>query len=195
MEEGVCETTAPGTAPQPGRFNALWVKQNGKWKLDSLRESRSSAIPGPLPHATNDLASLELLIGQWSGASDKLSMQCSAKWNSRKTFIRRELSISDGGKELFGGTQEIGLDPASQSIKSWSFNNDGSHSEATWNIEGNSWVVATSGVTADGRPSSNTQIYKFPNKNTLVWRLIDGHVGDQPIPAMEFKLTRKAASE
>ena len=104
----------------------------------------------------------------------------------RQTFIRRELSISDGRNYRFGGTQEIGWDRASQSIKSWTFNNDGSHSEGAWNIEGNSWIVVTSGVTADGRPSSNTRIYKFPDKDTLVWRLIDGRAGDQSMPTMQF---------
>src|SRR5262245_16458403 len=58
IEEGACETVAGG-GPVKGHFEAIWVKDNGHWKLDSLRESR--AAPGA-NHA-EELASLDVFAG------------------------------------------------------------------------------------------------------------------------------------
>ena len=192
IEEGIYETS-PIEMPRSNRFIAVWVRQNGKWKLDTLRESR--LVPIAADHGPKDLAELEPLVGQWSGSAGKLSMYVSAKWNPTKTFLHRELSISSDGKQVFGGLQEIGWDPGSQSIKSWAFNADGGHGESMWDLEGNSWVAVASGVLPDSQSWLNTQLYKFTDKDTLVWKLMDGMVGGQPTPNMEFTLKRKAGNK
>jgi uncharacterized protein (TIGR02246 family) len=205
LEEGVCETTPPSKtsgasvaaaseAPLCGRFTALWVKQNGKWKLESLRESRDESIAAPPSKTSDSLSSLEPLVGQWSGSSGKLSMQMSARWNSTKTFLHREVSVSSDGKPVLSGTQEIGRDPLTDAIKSWVFNSDGSHGEGVWSLEGNSWMVLAAGVSPNGQECSSRQTFKFLDKDTLVWKMKDASLSGQPLPNLEFTLKRKAAA-
>jgi uncharacterized protein (TIGR02246 family) len=193
LEEGVCDVASTGaTAPISGRFSALWVRQNGNWKLDHLQESRTVPAPGKPETAAEHVAVLEPFVGQWSGNSGNLAMQISAKWNSAKTFLHREVSISSDGKPVFTSVQEIGWDPHAQALKSWTFNGDGSYGEAVWSLEGCDWMMMTTGVMPDDTATSNTQICKFIDKNTLDWKLIDRMLGTQQLPNLEFNLKRKA---
>lgn len=117
-------------------------------------------------------------------------VQVSAQWNAGKTFLHRELSITSGGKPVFSSVQEIGWDPHAQVIKSWGFNGDGGHGEAVWSLEGSDWLMQAAGVTVDDLPTTSTQICKFSDKNTLVWKLIDRTVGSERLPNLEVSLTR-----
>ncbi len=206
VEEGRSEVTAeglsaketPGAAPNgsmAGRFIALWVKQNGQWKLDSLREFRSGAAPPAVSSGSDKLALLEPLVGHWAGTSGKLAMQINAHWNSTKTFLQRELSISSGGKPILSGTQEIGWDPNSQSIKSWTFNSDGCHGEGMWDLDGTSWIVVATGISRSGQATSNMQIFKFPDKNTMKWKLTDTSQEGPVLPELEITLQRQSAAK
>jgi len=189
IEEGDCET-ATGEGPVKGHFEAIWVKDNGHWKLDSLHESRAA----PAANHTEELASLDVFAGQWSGEAEKSTIRITAKWDANKKFLRRELSISSG-KASLAGTQVVGWDPASQAIKSWTFLDDGSYSEGIWSREGNVWMVLSTRALPDGQTSSATQVYKFPDKNTMVWKSIRGSVDGQATDDFEVTLKRAAASK
>lgn len=187
VEEGDCETTPAGsTTPVVGHYTALWVRQNGRWKLDNLREMRSEAPAMESPQ----LASLDVFSGDWSGDMNKLTVRVSAKWDATKKFLRRDCSIA-GGKGSLGSMQVIGWDPTSQHIKSWKFNDDGSYGEGLWSLEGNAWMELSSRTFPDGKTSTATQIYKFPDKNTLVWKVIHGSIEGRPTEDFEVVLKRK----
>ena len=164
----------------------MWVKQNGHWKLDNLREMRTEAPA----MAGGQLSSLDVFTGEWSGEVNKMTVRVSAKWDATKKFLRRECSIS-GGKASLASTQEIGWDPMSQHIKAWKFNDDGSYGEGLMSLEGNAWMELSSRVFPDGKTSTATQIYKFPDKNTMVWKVIRGSVEGQPTEDLEVVLKRK----
>jgi uncharacterized protein (TIGR02246 family) len=188
VEEGNCETpSSTGASAIKGHYSALWVRQSGHWKLENVRESRLDSSPD-----SGQLSELDIFAGQWSGEANKLKIDVSANWNSTKTFLRRDFKVSSAGKEIFSGLQEIGWDPVSQHIRSWMFNDDGSYSDGLWSLEGNSWMVLTTRVLPDGQTSKATHIYKFSNKNTMVWKSIRGSVGGQPADDFEIVLNRAA---
>lgn len=189
IEEGDCETEASGGAPAKGHFEAIWVKDSGRWKLDSLHESRAA----PATNHIEELASLDIFGGQWSGEAEKSAIRIGAKWDANKKFLRRDLSITSG-KASLAGVQIIGWDPASQGIKSWTFLDDGSYSEGIWSREGNVWMVLTTRALPDGTTSAATQVYKFPDKNTMVWKSIRGSVDGQATDDFEITLKRAAAA-
>ena len=190
-ETGVCETASPaGAEPVKGAYSALWVHQKGGWKLESLRESRLEASPG-----NGQLANLDVFIGQWTGETNKLKIEVSAKWNSTKTFLRRDFKISSAGKPVFNGTQEIGWDPATGHIRSWMFNDDGSFGEGFWSLEGTAWMVLSTRVLSDGQISKATHVYKFPDKNSMIWKSIRGSIDGQPADDFEIVLTRSPAAK
>jgi len=189
VEEGDSEIATSGGVPTKWHFAATWVKDNGRWKLDSLRESRAA----PSTNHAEELASLDVFAGQWSGEAEKSTMRITAKWDANKKFLRRDLSITSG-KASLAGTQMIGWDPGSQGIKSWTFLDDGSYAEGTWSREGNVWMVLTSRALPDGKVSTATQVYKFPDKNTMVWKSIRGSVDGQATDDFEVTLKRAAAT-
>jgi uncharacterized protein (TIGR02246 family) len=189
VEQGDCETAASSGPPVKGHFEAIWAKDSGRWKLDSLHESQAA----PSPDHSQELASLDVLAGQWSGEAEKSTIHIAAKWDANKKFLRRDLSINSG-KASLAGVQIVGWDPASQGIKSWTFLDDGSYSEGIWSREGNAWMVVTTRALPDGQMSSATQVYRFPDKNTMVWKSIRGSVDGQATDDFEVTLKRAAAA-
>jgi hypothetical protein len=128
-------------------------------------------------------------VGNWTGTLESNTVDVSVRWNPAKTFLHRERSVVTNGKRVFSGTQEVGWDPISQRIKSWAFNADGSSGEGLWSLEGNAWVVVTTTILPDGRSSSATQVLKFTDQDTLVWKSMHGEYEGQPIP--DFQITFK----
>jgi uncharacterized protein (TIGR02246 family) len=190
VEEGDCQTAQPGGQPAvKGHYAATWVRQAGRWRLDSLRETRSQAAVD-----SNRLASLDVFAGEWSGESDKATIHVSAKWDATKRFLRREITIKIA-KASLGCNQEIGWDPVSQHIKSWSFLDDGSYGDGLWSLEGNAWMVLTSRVLPDGKTATATHVYKFPDKNTMVWKSIHGSIDGQLAADFEVTLKREGESK
>src|SRR5215471_6619459 len=158
MEDGDCEdANSDGSPTIKGHYTSLWVRQNGKWKLDSLRETRSA----PAPAAAPSLESLDIFAGQWSGQHEQSTIRVNAKWDANKKFLHREFTIA-AGKSTTGGAQEIGWDPLTGHIKSWSFFEDGSYGTGLWSLEGHVWMVLSTRVYPDGKVANSTQVYKFP---------------------------------
>jgi ketosteroid isomerase-like protein len=186
VEEADCETAmAEGKAPVKGHYTALWVRQNDRWKLDSLKESRTATeVSG-----CEELASLDVFAGEWSGKINQSTVHISAKWDATKRFLHRVFVIA-AEKTSLSGTQEIGWDPISQHIKSWQFLDDGSYGDGFWSLEGTVWMDISSRVLPDGKTSRATQVYKFPDKNTLIWKMIRGSVNGQPASDFEVVLKR-----
>jgi uncharacterized protein (TIGR02246 family) len=186
IEDGTSESTPAGkSSAVKGRFSAVWVRQNGKWKLDSLREFRLGTPPGP-----ERLSGLEPFLGEWSGQSGNSTMHVTAKWNPGKTFMRRDISIASNGKVSFTATQQVGWDPIRQQIRSWVFDGDGGYGEGWWSLEGTMWMVLAQGVHANGKTSKATHAFKFIDRNTIVWKSMDASVDGQPSVDFEMTLTR-----
>lgn len=194
IEEGECDVSVAGApAPVKAHFTALWVWQDDRWKLDNVRESR--AEPPPAKSPADELAVLDVFTGEWSGEVNQLKVHVSAKWNPTKKFLHRDISISDGGKAALGATQQIGWDPLDQKITSWIFGDDGSFGEATWTLEGHVWMAAASRVLPDGKTSSAVHVFRFKDKDTLVWKSIKGKLDGQPVPDFEVVLKRVKAEK
>ena len=176
-----------GAAPVKCHYSALWVREGSRWKLDDLRETQIEWISN-----ADQLASLNLFTGEWSGEANKIAIHVSAGWDANKKFLHRMVTMTSGKASMIG-RQEIGWDPLSQQIRSWMFGDDGSYSEGLWNMEGNVWMVLATRALPDGRISKATQIYKFPDKNTVIWKVIEGSIDGQPTDDFEVVLKRSEA--
>ncbi len=135
VEDGTSESTPTGSKTAiKGQFSALWVRQNGKWKLDSLRETRAAKRRV----SADQLAELDPFAGQWSGQNGEIAVQVTAQWNASKTYLRRDMAMTSKGKAIFGATQQVGWDPIRRKqIRSWVFDNDGGYGEAPVVVGGN----------------------------------------------------------
>ena len=183
-EDGTAEITTHGAVSR-ARYSAIWVRAGGKWKLDSLRESAASADT-----STQQLAGLEPLVGKWTGQSGSATIQINSRWNANKTFLQREIAITQGGKVVYTAMQQVGRDPVRRQIRSWVFDGDGGYGEGLWSLEGNVWMISAKAVHPDGKTSKVTNIFKFTNRDTLVWRSLGAPMDGKESPPTELTLAR-----
>jgi hypothetical protein len=192
VEDGTSEVVHPGsTTPVRGHFSAMWVKQQGKWKLASLRETRAEPAPGSASPSAQ-LAALDWLTGNWVGESGDKTLEIAANWNSNHTYLVREMRVLSKGQVLLSANQRIGWDPKSQQIKAWTFDADGGHAEGTWTQQGNSWVARSVGTLPDGKQTSSTNSYTYDGKNAMIWKSTGARGGQSP--NLQVKLARRSTA-
>lgn len=191
IEDGTSEVARPGAkgSAVAGRFMAVWVKLDGKWRLASLREARAQAAP-----VAARLAALDGLAGQWSGISGDTVFEVSAHWNAAHTYLVREMATLRDGKTIFSGSQRIGWDPLSGTIKSWVFDSGGGRGEGTWTQSGDGWTVHSTHILPDGDQTTSNSTYSLDGENKLIWKSTVTLPGGRTLPESVIELERKAAS-
>jgi uncharacterized protein (TIGR02246 family) len=222
IEDGTVEVTPPGaTAPLKGWFSATWVRHDGTWKLSGVRESRiSSPHDSPrladLDWMVGDWMVVEDHPDREQSAAGRAppptavaaggrpAIEVSVRWNATRTFLLRDMKIADAaapsGDDSGDGlpamhiTQRIGWDPLSRQIVSWVFGSDGSHGEATWTRDDNTWIARTMAVLPDGTQTSSLNIYTYDGGDRCTWRSMPTHVGGEHAPHVTMTMIRKKPS-
>jgi uncharacterized protein (TIGR02246 family) len=191
LDEGVARVVRPGEVPADSTYLAAYVKQDGQWKLDSVRETE---LPSPPSHYQR-LKDLDWLIGDWVDQNASSTVATKVVWTKNKNFILSMFKVSAPGMDDLEGTQVIGWDPIEKSIRSWIFDSDGGYGEGTWTKKGNRWLVKTSTVLANGGRASATNIYRCLDNNTYAWQSIGRQVNGKHLPNIEeVKVVRKAGA-
>ena len=194
VEDGTSEVLRPPGEALPsaqGRFTAMWVKQEGKWRLASLREARVEP-----PATAAQLADLDGMAGQWSAQNGQAVFEVSAAWNPTRTFFLRELNILSQGQVALTVMQRIGWDPLARKIKSWNFDSDGGYGEGIWTkAAANSWIVRTTGVLPDGRQTSTTNVYTFDGEDSFTWKSTAARADGEAPPELNIKFVRKTGGK
>jgi len=181
VEEGTARVVAPGQPPAESSYIAIHVKQGGKWKLHSVRET---ALPSPPSHY-DQLKELEWMIGRWVDRDENASIETVCRWTKNNNFITRSFTASIAGHVELEGTQAIGWDPAAGTIRSWIFDSDGGFAEGTWSRDGNRWTVVTRHVLPDGRVGSSTNIITYVDENSFTWASMGREVEGEMLPNVE----------
>jgi uncharacterized protein (TIGR02246 family) len=193
IEEGTVRVTHPTDPPSESTYLAVDVKENGRWKLNTVRETDMPDSPAP----SSELDELSWLVGDWVDDSPDVDDVATVKWTKNKAFLSYSFKASspDSDDEL-EGTQIIGWDPAAGTIRSWMFDSDGGFGEGTWSKHGDTWVVKFSQVLSDGRMASATNVYTMVNGNTFTWKSIGRKLDGEFLPNIdEVKMVRKSAME
>lgn len=168
-----------------GRFTAVWVKRDGRWLLDSLREA-TTATP-----TTNDhLRELEWLIGEWTGKTDDTVMLVSSHWSEGGNYIVREFLVRAEGPSVISGSERIGWDPVAGKIKSWMFDSNGGSGEGHWTREGEGWIVGSTEVMPDGQKSSASTLFTPTGEGRFLWEVKSAKVGDVNLPTKRVEFRR-----
>src|SRR5208283_2510663 len=90
IEDGVLRSKpAGGELPSSTSYSALHVREDGKWKIAGVHESGA---------ADDKLADLAWLIGTWTARGKDREMQMTFEWNAKKTLIRSQFALKEGGK-------------------------------------------------------------------------------------------------
>jgi uncharacterized protein (TIGR02246 family) len=183
IEEGSVTVRKGPTEPTTrAHYNALFVREGGRWLLAQLSESHVADV---------SIAELAWLIGEWKSASGQgAEIRTTYSWAPNKKFIHAHFSIKE--KELvLGGFQVIGVDPATGTIHTWTFEADGGVGEADWRPDGDHWVLDAAGTLADGSTLTETNILRRVNDDTFTWQSVDRMHNDSELSDLApVKVTR-----
>lgn len=166
MEEGLMTISKGGADADDSatnHYNILYVREDGKWYLASVRESAAEKSP---------LQELEWLIGTWAAKGKESEAQTTYEWFGNKAFIRAQFSIREKDSTVTG-MQLIGLDPETNSLRTWTFEVDGGFGEGTCTRDGNKWVFETTTSMTDRRIMAASNILIHVDKNTFTWQPVN----------------------
>ncbi len=177
-ETGQTHVKPKGSEPVTHRdYTVIYVKQDGRWLHSSVREE----FPTSLAHHER-LKELEWMLGEWVDESSESLIHATCRWSEDKNFLLRDFEIHVQGKPLMKVTQRIGWDPLSEQIKSWFFDSNGGYGEAYWTRNGTAWRIKSTGVLADGRIATATNILTRIGANAARWHSTERTVGAEVAP-------------
>lgn len=187
--DGVTTVVQPNAEPSISAYTAIFVKQDGKWLLDTVHESD---LPSP-ETPRQALKPLEWMVGTWQDESDTASVTSIMRWSPSQAFLIRSYDVIREDEEPFQGTQIIGWDPAVKQIRSWTFNSDGSFGEGNWSQNGAEWIVRKTETLADGRLASGTQVLTQIDGDTITVQTIAKEVDGAPEPTADPVAMKRVA--
>jgi uncharacterized protein (TIGR02246 family) len=167
VEHGTSKIVTPGQPAEAYLYTAVYVKQSGKWLLDRVTDQEVAA-----PHHSENLKSLEWMVGTWRGGSSDSMIRIDCNWTSGKSFLTRAFTVVEGG-ESFTGTQIIGWDPIRSVVRSWTFDENGTFSEGTWLKKEDQWTITNQGIVQDGTKAAMVNIMTKIDDSTFSWKTID----------------------
>jgi uncharacterized protein (TIGR02246 family) len=173
VEEGtVTVRRGPVEPSTKARYRILFVREENRWRVAQLDESASDTV---------SVDELDWLVGDWKSVSGQgADILTSYTWAPNKKFIHAQFTVKEKGHTLTGN-QVIGVDPATGNIRTWTFEADGGVGEASWNRDGDHWVLDAAGSLKDGRTVTETNILTRINADTFTWQSVDRHLGDKLI--------------
>jgi len=163
----------PAVPSTSARYSALLVREEGRWRLAQLSESPNDKV---------SIADLDWLIGEWKSTGGQgAEIRTTYSWAPSKKFINVQFSIKEKDLALTGA-QVIGVDPATGSIHSWTFEADGGVGAGQWSRDGDHWVLDAAGTLNDGTTLTETNILRRINEDTFTWQSINRLLDDSEIP-------------
>ena len=187
IEDGIIERAAAvGEEQTKGRYCAVWVKSDGKWLIDGVRESAFSAVT-----SSNHFDGLEWIVGDWVAEGPQATAEASYSWGPKKSYLLRQLKLTPKGAEPVVATQWIGWDPDHERLRSFEFNSNGGFRDGVWSRDGDAWVVSSTGVGPDGGRVTATSVYSRIDDNAATWELVEEETEGNPGSDMQLRATRK----
>lgn len=182
IEDGTTTLTQPeGPATDYSHYTTVHVKTAGKWLAASVREH----APKDRREHRAQLQQLEWLLGDWVDEDDDSIVEYSCQAVDNGNFLLRQFTVKISGQEAMSGTQRIGWDPVNGKLRAWVFDSEGGYAEGTWHRDGDSWILKTTGVTADGQTASGTSIYTFVSDDIMTWQAVDHEIAGEQLPDSE----------
>ncbi|EMI16212.1 Steroid delta5-4-isomerase [Rhodopirellula maiorica SM1] len=191
LEQGTAMVSREGKEPEESGYQAVYVKQDGKWLLDRVSEEEIPvAVSSP-----NRLEELDWLIGTWIDEDDEARIVSSYRWTKNRNFISQMFSLTIGDRIEHSGMQIIGWDPAAERIRSWVFDSDGGFGEGVWDQHDKAWHIQATGTLPDGSQSSSTNIVTYVDDNTFTWQSVNRIVDGELLPNVDEVVVAKQVGQ
>jgi hypothetical protein len=144
-------------------FLALWVKSRDQWQLDFLRE-----IAEKPSHEAISLDQLSWMIGEWKASNEAIEATLVVHWSPGKRYLLQTYRVKQAGQPDSTGIQRIGVNPTDNTLRSWTFGDEGRFVAGRWSREGDAWIVKTTGTLPDGIKVNTVQFW-VPDNNDRCW--------------------------
>jgi uncharacterized protein (TIGR02246 family) len=181
LEEGVARVTRPGEAARRASYTAVHVKRDGKWLLESVRETQLPSEPSNYEY----LKALEWMIGEWVDRDGDAEITTRCQWTKNKCFLTRSFAVKIQDRIEMEGTQVVGWDAAEGRIRSLVFDTDGGFNEGTWTLKGDRWIISAKATLPDGRTGSMVNIITRIDDDSFSWQSVGREVGGELLPNID----------
>jgi uncharacterized protein (TIGR02246 family) len=181
IEQGTAKTLAPNAEPEETEYSAVNVKRDGKWLLDRVTDKSKDEIQTHY----EQLKPLEWMLGNWTDESEDAVVELDCNWTKNKNFLTRAFKISIPDQIDFSGMQIIGWDSAAKTIRSWTFDSNGTFAEATWEHRGGRWFIRNRGVLPDGRTATMINVMKPVDEKSFTWQTIERTAAGELLPNID----------
>jgi uncharacterized protein (TIGR02246 family) len=189
VETGVATVSAGAGSPEKNHYSVLYVKQDDRWLQARIRDEDDDSEPGA---AHEHLAELEWMRGEWVNESDDALVSTTCDWADNGAFLVRKFDVKVEGSIALQGTQRIGWDPVLKQFRTWVFDTEGGFAEGLMAHDGDRWLVKVSGVRADGRSASATNIITRLGPDRIGWESAERTLGGEAVPGIDrFIVVRK----
>lgn len=173
-------------------YVTLHTKQDGKWKVASVRDYEV-ADEDVSPHER--LLPLAWLLGDWIEEGPDSVVTTSCKWSENGNYLLEKLDVFVAGRSALKADARIGWDPVTRQIKWWLFDSEGGYAEGFWIPKEDEWIVKSQGVDHDGRQLFSTSVFRIVDDDTMAWRSYDRIVDGELTPDVnEIVIKRKPPS-
>jgi uncharacterized protein (TIGR02246 family) len=191
VEEGLARFSGVDTETEESlvSYSAILVKGEGDaWQIASSRELETISFePDPLE-------AIMPLVGDWTYQGDQLQMELSLDLSNSGRFIMGSAVVTTPSEGAMETEIRIGYDADRDELRWWTFDELGGFGGGAWQPLESSWLVRTSGVTADGEPTSALQELTFESKDAIVWRSTRRFLDGVPLPDLDLRLARRPPS-
>ena len=197
VESGTARVVRPKEEPDESTYSALFVKRDGKWLLDRVKEEEPPRTAPP-PSNYEHLKDLEWMVGSWidNDEDDHATIQTDCDWAKNKNFMTRSFAVVIGDQVNMAGMQIIGWDPVAKQIRSWVFDSDGGFAEGKWTRKGDRWLIQQTGTLPDGSKSSAVNIIKKIDNDSFTWQTVQRSVNGDLLPDVdEVTIVRKPTED
>ncbi|MCE9554139.1 MAG: SgcJ/EcaC family oxidoreductase [Planctomycetes bacterium] len=181
VEDGLATVVGDDDEPEQSNYTAVNVKHDGKWLIDSIRET---VVPPPAG-AAEHLKALEWLVGEWNDSDDDATIHSTYHWSVNHAFLIHAFSVQIADKIEMRGMQVIAWDPAEKRIRSWAFDSDGGFAEGMWEQDGDRFVIRTNSTLPDGKRGTAINTIRKIDDNHLAWSSTARHVDGEMLPNIE----------
>lgn len=181
IENGVMKMTIEGQPAQQLAYEMGYVKENGKWFVNSINEIQLQEAPSHF----EQLKELAFLIGKWQDSDDNVDILFDTQWDKYKNFITQAFTMKVLGQDDIEGKQIIAWDAVNNVIRSWIFDSDGGYGEGKWEKLDKSWYAAMKFNLGDGAVASATNIYTPVNANSYTFASVEREADGEILPDLD----------
>jgi uncharacterized protein (TIGR02246 family) len=176
VEEGTFTAKAKDQPTRTSRYSALFVRQEGKWLIAILKEWGDDSTEQA------EITDIAWLIGTWESTGGDATARTSYEWAPNKKFIIARYTITPKDGKPMIGTQVIGVDPSTDTIRSWTFDADGGIGEATWAWDDGRWAIDSDATLSDGSDTTALNFLTKTGEDTFTWKSVKRTLEGDELP-------------